>query len=433
MIKSLQSILWAATVCLLPTQMYAGGISVYEISTPEMRLASAGWSARAEDPSTVFTNPAGMTRFCHSCVQTGAQVGFAHIDFKPNSDTDVDGHDGDADIWQPSTNSFYIVPYNDCVSFGLASVGYFGADLKYNHHWVGRYYVQKLLLEGISLVPAAAYKVNDQWSIGVGANVMYGILKQRAAVRNIFAEESTPGSYSSSGFGDGYLNFHNYRFGVGALVGILYQPTCYTRYGVQYLSPVKINFHAKPKFHNINSVLEESLEDLGIIGSHLKLHVNVPQSVMFSAYHQLNDCWAIMGNIGWQQWSKFQWATVSLADLDSDEFKFRNHYKDTWHVAFGAEWYYSDTLTISGGLAYDSTAVSNHERTLDFPVGEQWRFGTGFRWEILKNIEFDFCTELQWSGDLKCAQDRGPLAGEVDGEFKDMYIIYVSTDIIYCF
>ena len=31
----------------------------------------------------------------------------------------------------------------------------------------------------------------------------------------------------------------------------------------------------------------------------------VLQSVMFSAYHQLTDSWAIMGNIGWQDWSDF--------------------------------------------------------------------------------------------------------------------------------
>ena len=40
----------------------AGGISLYEVGTADVGLASAGYSARAQDASTVFTNPAGMAR-----------------------------------------------------------------------------------------------------------------------------------------------------------------------------------------------------------------------------------------------------------------------------------------------------------------------------------------------------------------------------------
>ena len=49
---------------LAPQFLSGGGVCLYEISTADVRLASAGWSARAEDPSTLFTNPAGMTRLC---------------------------------------------------------------------------------------------------------------------------------------------------------------------------------------------------------------------------------------------------------------------------------------------------------------------------------------------------------------------------------
>jgi long-chain fatty acid transport protein len=38
----------------------AGGMIAYEIGTADVGLASAGYNARAQDASTVFTNPAGM-------------------------------------------------------------------------------------------------------------------------------------------------------------------------------------------------------------------------------------------------------------------------------------------------------------------------------------------------------------------------------------
>lgn len=406
----------------LPIHIYAGGIILYEISSADTRLASAGWSARAEDPSTLFTNPAGMTRLCGKQVELGAQAIFAHVHFDPNSGTTVKGSEGRADIWLPSGSFFYIHPCNEKLTVGVGSLGYFGADLVYNHHWVGRYYTQKTLLEGLSFVPAAAYRINEQWSIGVGLNVMYGFFKQRTAVRNLL--DILP---------DGYFNFHDYRFGYGGVFGILYEPTCQTRIGIQYLTPVKLDFHAKPKFHNLGPILEDILEDVGVIGSKLDLHVNVPQGVMLSIYHDLNPYWSIMGNVGWQQWSNFEKVTVTLADLDHRSLTSKIKYQDTWHVAIGAEWRYRPNITFSSGVAYDSSAVSNKERPLDFAIGKQWRFGAGARWAISEKLVFDVSSELQWQGNLKANVNKGLIAGHVVGVFKDTYAFFINSNLTYLF
>ena len=52
----------------------AGGLLLYEVGTADVGLASAGWGARAQDASTVLTNPAGMTRLDGSQVLLGAQA-----------------------------------------------------------------------------------------------------------------------------------------------------------------------------------------------------------------------------------------------------------------------------------------------------------------------------------------------------------------------
>ncbi len=406
---------------LLPLQLFSGGMCLYEIGTADVRLASAGWSARAQDPSTLFTNPAGMTRLCEKQLEVGAQPIFAHFHFNPDSDTDLDGHDGQADIWLPSGSFFYVHPYNDKLTFGFGSFGYFGADLVYNHDWVGRYYIQKILLEGLSFVPAAAYQINKRWSIGVGANIMYGFIKQRSAVRNTL-----------DGVNDGYFNFHDYRFGFGGLLGILYEPNCTTRFGIQYLTPVRLGFQARPKFHDIGPSLELILKELGVINSKFNVHVNVPQSVMLSAYHQLNSCIAIMGNMGWQQWSKFEKVTVDLSNLNNSTITSKVKYQDTWHAALGMEWSLNQKILLSAGVAYDSSAISTAERTLDFPVGDQWRIGTGLRWDFTEKLTFDFSTELQWQGNLKTDVDK-PVVGHVVGAFKDTYIYFLSANVIYSF
>ncbi|MEJ0091147.1 MAG: hypothetical protein WDM80_15565 [Limisphaerales bacterium] len=44
---------------LVPQAVFAGGLSLYEIGTPDVGLASAGYAARAQDASTLYKNPAG--------------------------------------------------------------------------------------------------------------------------------------------------------------------------------------------------------------------------------------------------------------------------------------------------------------------------------------------------------------------------------------
>jgi long-chain fatty acid transport protein len=408
-------------VCAV-SHLQAGGAILYEISTADTRLASAGWAARAQDPSTVFTNPAGMSRLCMPQFELGAQAIYNHVRFKPNSYTAVSGTEGHCNAWLPAGSFYYVYPVDDCITLGFGSLGYFGSDLKYNHGWVGRRYVQKLLLEGLSLVPAAAYKFHENWSIGAGFNIMYSFYKQRTAVNNLL--DVLP---------DGYFTLHDYRWGLGGVFGILYEHSPCTRFGIQYLTSVKLNLRDKPHFHNIGPQLTDILRRIGIIGSSVNMHIRVPQSVMLSAYHDLNCYLTVMADLGWQQWSRFEQATIALADLNQNSFHFKGKFKDTWHAAFGAEWRCNDDLTFSGGVAYDSSAVSNSERQLNFPVGRQWRFGTGFRYYFPNCMTFDFSTELLWQGNLKADVNKGTLSSRVAGSFKDTYAVFTSLNLTYVF
>lgn len=407
---------------LFPFFLDAGGITLYEIANPQVRLASAGWSSRANDPSTVFTNPAGMTRFQCPQIQLGLEAIYAHVEFDPNSNTTVPGNNGYSNQWLPAGSFFYIQPINEKLSVGIGNLGYFGSSLRYNNNWVGKYYLTYNFLEGFSFVPAAAYKITDNLSVGLGVNVMYGIYRLKSAINNSL--DSLP---------DGRLRLIDEDFAAGAVVGLLYEFSPCTRAGLQYLSRVNLRFNATPKFHGVGPRLESLLDRAGILDSKVKIASNVPQSVMISGYHDLNDCWSFMADIGWQQWSRFAEASISLGDPNIPTLSFIPKYDNTWHAAIGAEYRYDSFWTLSGGIAYDSSAVSNKNRTLNFPVGKQWRFGTGACWKYSDNLSVDFCYEFLWSGNLPVDVNRGPLAGRVDGKFSDLYFQFLSLDLNWTF
>ena len=83
-----------AVASLLPAVVQAGGLSLYEIATADVGLASAGWAARAQDPSTLLKNPAGMSLLEGNQFQGGAQLLQGGIAFSPSAGTSVDGNSG---------------------------------------------------------------------------------------------------------------------------------------------------------------------------------------------------------------------------------------------------------------------------------------------------------------------------------------------------
>ena len=402
--------LFLLLILLLPASLWAGGVYLTEIGPQEVGLASAGWAARAQDASTLFTNPAGMTRLKQSELQVGLQPIYLGLEFDPASNTTASGSSGDGNDWLPAGSLFYVHSISEKLKAGLGIFGYFGLALDYNDDWVGRYYIDEVKLQGLNVMPALAYKVNDWLSIGAGLNVMYAMFEQKAKVNN--ALDSLP---------DGELEIEDDDFAYGVNIGVLIEVSPRTRFGIQYLSEMSLEFEDKPKFKNLGPGLSSILGR----ADELELGMTAPDSVMVSAYHELTDKWAVMGNVGWQQWSEFGKVDITVSSEESADITADRKYEDTWHVAAGGQYRISEPWLWSFGVAYDSSIVEDEDRTADLPLGEAWRFGTGAQYKYKKNLDLSLAYELLWAGDLPMDVDRGPLAGRVSGDYNDTYMHFI--------
>ena len=113
----------------------AGGISLYEVGTPDVGLAAAGYSARAQDAATVLTNPAGMVRLAGDQFMLGAQVLHADLRFsiEPGTSPALGTGDGGNPVgWFPGGGLFYTHSLSPDLKLGLAVTGNFGSAVKYD-------------------------------------------------------------------------------------------------------------------------------------------------------------------------------------------------------------------------------------------------------------------------------------------------------------
>jgi long-chain fatty acid transport protein len=400
---------------------HAGGIALYEFGSPDVGLAAAGYAARAQDASTVFTNPAGMSRLEKSQVMGGLQGLYANLEFSPSSATTTSGSDGGNAVgWLPGGSLFVVQKLSPDWSVGFGALSYFGLSTQYDDNWVGRYYLQKGTLIGLTLTPAVSYRVNSWLSVGAGLNMMYGYLDNQIAVNNVGAARP-----------DGQLKYDDNRWGYGANLGILVEPMPGTRFGLTYLSEVKLDFSAVPEFSGLGPVLEALLRSRGLTTNNLDLSMTVPQMVMFSAYHEMNKQWAIMGNIGWQDWSRFGQVDVGINSSNPTTLTTTSDYNDTWHVALGVQYRpaMETPWIFSAGVAYDSSAVDDDKRTVTVPMGEAWRFALGAQYAFSQNLTVGAAYEFVWGGDMSVDQQRGPLAGRVAGDYSSTSFNFFALNL----
>ena len=389
----------------LPSTAQASGLILYEWGTPDVGLASAGYAARANDASTLFKNPAGMSQLNGSEFQAGAQLLFGNVSFTPNAQTITLGSDGgNALPVLPAASVFYTQKLTDRLAVGLGLLSYFGLATRYDDNWVGRYYTQRGALLGMSLVPSVSYQLTDWLSVGAGANAMYGFFSAQTAVNNLTGP-------------DGQMKLRDTDWGFGANTGVLIKLSDKTRVGVSYLSRVKLDFKDTPEWTGLGPIRIGALSKTGLLTGQVGIGTTVPQQVMAGVYHDLSPKWSVMADGGWQNWEQFGMPTVALTSATTRSLTLNNDYQNTWHLAGGAEFKPNPDWIFSGGVAYDSSPMTDANRTVTLPLGSTWRFGLGARYQISRAVNIGAAYEFLWNGDLNVDQSRGPLAGRVSGTY----------------
>lgn len=405
------------------SQSFAAGMILYEINSPLTGTASAGWAALANDASTAFTNPAGMTRLDRSQLLVGAQPLIITSKFNPSPSTTFGGTDGgNAGGVIPSLGGYFVHSVSDRFKLGFSLLSYFGLGIDYGDNWVGRYWVEKSDFLTLAMSPSAAYKVNDWLSIGVMLKVLYSKLNTQSAIRNFFAEA------------DGQLKYEDDDFGFGGGFGLLIEPRKGTRFGVTYYLPVEVSFNEVPALKGVGPILGGLLSRLGMNGRSVGMDFTIPQWIMVSGYQQITEKLAIMGNFGWQDWSQFGNVDISLSVNPETTRSFNNNlgFKDTWHAAIGAQYRVSEPWLLSAGFAYDSSPSDASNRSPDLPFDRNFRYAAGVQYDWSKNLTLGLAYEFIDLGSASINKE-GFLRGNLVGDYGTNHANVVNVNLIYRF
>ena len=410
-------ILFLMLACLLSDHARAGGATLYDDGSPDSGHAIAGRFALAADACTAIHNPAGLTLLSGTQTLVAAQPLLSSVEFEVGAATSTalgSGDGGDAGGLVPVATlcSARSIGGNGDLKFGFGVGGLAGSAIEFDADWVGRYYLTELEFNALAVGASVGYRVNDTLSIGGGIFVGNGVYKQKAAINNLL--DAIP---------DGELEIDDTAFGFAAGLGLLIEPTDRTRFGVTYTSEMDLDFEDVLTVRGVGPLLQAAIDVAGLTDSKLDFSLTLPQKAFFSWYHDVSDRLALMGNVGWEDYSEFGLIDVSIVNETVTNTTASLLLEDTEHVAFGARLRIGKPWIFSTGVAYDSSAVSVADRSPVLPIDRQARISVGL--ERTRDSGNSWAVTLSYIdlGSARFDVERGPLAGRVQGEFDTNAVV----------
>jgi long-chain fatty acid transport protein len=294
-----------------------------------------------------------MTRIKGNELMGTAGVLNATVKFDPDHDTPIFGGDGgNAGGLAPIIGGFYVHSLSDKWKLGANIITITGAVLDYDDDWTGRYLNTEVTLLTVTFYPSIAYRVNSWLSLGGGPQVMYADLEMKL--------KAPP----PNGNGEVTIDGDDIAFGFG--LGALFEVSERTRFGVVYQSEIEPEFDGDVK-----------VDPIGInVATETK--ITLAQFVKVSGYHELNNKWALLGTVGWEDWSAFENINISSG---MGTKKIPRNWKDTWKFAAGVHYRPVDRWLLQLGFAYDTSPVDSEDRTPDMPMDRQIRYATGVQYK----------------------------------------------------
>lgn len=345
--------------------------------------AFAGAAAAAEDASTIFFNPAGMTYLPqgHSISLSGTLLNRS-INFTDKGSTTTGGiaaplttgNGGDAGglAFLPAGYWAYGITPNWSVGIGVGPT--FGNKTEYQFDFVGRNAGFFFEMEQVNINPSVAYKVNDTVSLGAGVNFAHNKSHFKQGVPVV-----------AGGFlANNYLDVEGSDWAVGYNLGAMFQVSPSTRIGLAYRSQLDFELDGK-EFYAF------PFAGGGLVNQDVKAKLKTPANFSLAVSQKLNDRWEMLGDVTWTEWSVVDTLFVNSKATGAGLQKLPYNFKDTWRIGLGANYQYSDAWKLRFGIAHDKSPVkSAQDRTMTLPDSDRTWLSVGAKYSLSKAASVDF-------------------------------------------
>ncbi|EGQ9320652.1 long-chain fatty acid transport protein [Vibrio cholerae] len=378
--KTLLSCAVAFGLASVSTFTQAAGFQLAEYSATGLGRAYAGEAAMADNASAQWRNPAMLTYL------EGTQVSAGAIYVNPNVDVEGTVTHQQLGKTHASSNDFAhdaVIPnfylshqLNEQVALGFALGTNYGMETDLGTEFAASHFGNQASVISKEANLNIAYQILPQLSIGGGVRYVMGEghFGATAPAKNLIRHPVTNNVMTlPKGTTLKYMEGEDNSW--GWQVGSAWQINQNHRVGFAYKSEVVMDFEGHAEGVSYGSYKPGMMS------------VTLPATAELASFHQLNDQWAIHASINWTDWSSFKELTAVFPEK-SDLIKSEN-WEDNYRFALGTTYQYDAKLALRAGVAYDTSAVDDKNRTATIPETDRTWVSVGGSYVATPQLTLD--------------------------------------------
>lgn len=344
----------AIALFLAATHAHSAGFQLNSQSATGLGRAFAGDAVIADNASVVAKNAAAMSLIDEEQMSLGfvvidSEVTLDNTLYTPAFGSTQPVEDTQLDNTTLVPNLHYVKPIaNTPWTIGATLHSNFGTHVDFDSDFPADEFGGKTSLSSLNLGISAAYQLNEQWSIGLGLDAIYG---------------------------EGEINRKNLLdikadgLALGFNLGATYQVNEDHRFGLSYR-------------YSPDLTADGDVDQLRTRAD--SLTIPLPDMLEFSGYHRVQSNLALHYSLQYVSWSEFD--TLSSTEL-SDPIK-EYHWKNAGHISVGATWYQSASTQYRVGYMYDASPV-DELTSLSIPDTNRHWFTFGLTHALSKQWTID--------------------------------------------
>ena len=379
---------------------YCAGYGIYEWSTRGNALGGT-LIGRADDPSAVAFNPAGIVQLNGTQIQTGITLIYPNSDVTTNNPylpTTRQTAQGQNNIW--AIPHFYLTQKlapQWWLGIGVFSRAGLGVEYKNPKNFWGRYNNTYTGIKSASLNPNLAFKINDKFSIAAGMEAAWldfthektidsGAVLKKAKENPLYAALTVPPDIfnPTNTQRDIYSKTFGNATGVGVNLALRFTPEDWITLGLTWRSKIQISINGKSKFDKTNAqnwlsgqgameqgVIRGLLKDCGTKGS-----APIPEIFAFGITLYPIDNLSLEFDTLLTRWSAYKELSF-VFDSSLPTITSRKDWKDAWRFQFGGEYALTPDFDLRASYVYDQSPINGNFADYIIPANNRHLFGFG--------------------------------------------------------
>lgn len=372
----------------------ASGPSLFEMGSKASAQAGA-FVARADDPTAVFYNPAGLV-----FQDNGLSFNLTYLNVNGKYNSPTMGHFKDQ-----AENFFVPAPFvnwriNDRWALGFGIMPHYNLATEWEADFPGRFVSRHAKLLTFTYRPVVAFKINEHNSVSFGVDFHDSKLELRRNIdTTIFSTDAVNGFINPYNIvpSEGTISTKLRDQSWGFNLGYMYKRDPWS-FGFTYQSKATMDYTGRSTF--VNSAL---------IGSHAAAFQNMDTSLRFKAVPDLYAIgFAYTGkglqwefDVNYTRWSQWDQPTghfanqtnttihvpvpgvgivpVSVPVVQDEQFQFR--WKNTYTFRLGFAYPLNEKHELRWGILWDQAPVPYQTSSPVLPDQGRWsvQFGHGYK------------------------------------------------------